>query len=379
MKKGRLFNLLALAFLFALVGLAGSFAVRAATTDLDVTMSAGSLTLASSASATLSGLTVSTTSQNPTGSIANVSVTDERGSGEGWSVTMTSTHFTTRATHKTLVDIDADGITGFTGTYDGLDGILDPNGTFIVEVTTGGAVGTAVFEWTDPAGNVTSTVGMTATNLLSNGITVDWDDVATYDVGDKFSAGVDVFPYTGLTVTPGATTAASGSLTGITDGTSGALTGSAATSDAKTVVTADVNTGFGDYDQAEALSLAAHANSLAGSFGESLFEGLLERKSMTAKSPYDARWQRFRKGKLSREPLCAYCLELGHTTAATEVHHVVPIRERPDLRLSDANTIGLCKACHDGPAQAEEKTGIKRGCLNNGMPRDSNHKWSEEQ
>lgn len=100
---------------------------------------------------------------------------------------------------------------------------------------------------------------------------------------------------------------------------------------------------------------------------------------MTAKSPYDARWQRFRKGKLMRNPLCAYCLELGHTTAATDVHHVIPIRDAPELRLSDANTIALCKACHDGPAQREEKTGHKTGCLNNGMPRDGNHKWSEEQ
>jgi len=263
MRKGRLFNLLALAFLFALVGLAGSFAVRAATTNLDVTMSAGTLTLASSASATLSGLTVLTTSQAAAGSIANVSATDTRGSGAGWDVTMTSQHFTTRDTVKLLAGSNA--TVDFTGTYDGLDGVLDPVGTFKVKITTGGAVGTAVFQWTDPAGNVTSSVTTASTVVLSNGISATFA-AATYVIDDEWSALVDTFPYTGLTVTPGATTAASGSLTGITDGTSGALTGSGTTSDAKSVVTADVNTGFGDYDQAESLSLAVHENSLAGNF-----------------------------------------------------------------------------------------------------------------
>ena len=249
-----------------LLALLGGLQVLAATTNMDVALSAGTLNIASSASASLSGLTVSTSSQNATGNIANVSVTDTRGSGAGWSAVMTSQHFTTRAAHKILVDADSDAFTGFTGTYDGLDGVIDPVGTFKVEVTTGGAITVAVFKWTDPAGNETTGVTTAATNVLSNGITVDWDDSATYDVGDIYSAAVDVFPYTGLTVTPQATVAASGSLSGITDGSSGALTGSSVTSDSKTLVTADVNAGFGDYDQQENLSLSAHANSLAGTY-----------------------------------------------------------------------------------------------------------------
>lgn len=243
-----------------------AYKAGAATTNMDLTMSAGALSITSSGAATLTGKTVSASAQTSTGSIANVSVTDERGSGAGWSVVMNSQHFTTRAAHKTIVDTDSDGITGLTGTYDGLDGVLDPNGTFIVEITTGGAVGTAVFKWTDPAGNATTGVTTASTNLLSNGITVDWNDAATYDVGDKFSAAVDVFPYTGLTVTPGSVIANSGSLTGVTAGSAGALTGSSATSDSKALMTAAINTGFGDYDQAPSLSLGVHANSLSGSF-----------------------------------------------------------------------------------------------------------------
>lgn len=238
----------------------------AATTNMDLAMSAGALSITSSGTATLAGKTVSTAVQTSTGSITSVNIADERGSGAGWSAVVASQHFTTKATHRALVDTDSDGITGFTGAYDGLDGVIDPNGTFIVEVTTGGAVGTAVFKWTDPAGNLTSGVTTAVTNALSNGITVDWTDAATYDVGDKFSAAVDVFPYTGLTVTPGTITAVSGSLTGVTAGSAGVLTGSSVTSDSKTLMTAAVNAGFGNYTQAPSLSLNIHANSLSGSF-----------------------------------------------------------------------------------------------------------------
>lgn len=246
-----------------LFGGIGSYRALAATTNMDVTMTAGSLSLTSSGTATLSGLTVSTSSQTSTGSIANVSATDARGSGAGWSAVMTSQHFTTRDTVKLLAG--SNSTVDFTGTYDGLDGVLDPVGTFKVKITTGGAVGTAVFQWTDPTGTVTTSVTTAASVVLSNGISATFA-VATYVVDDEWSALVDTFPYTGLTVTPGTITAASGSLTGVTAGSAAALTGSGATSDAKTLMTAAVNSGFGDYDQAPSLSLSVHANSIDGSY-----------------------------------------------------------------------------------------------------------------
>lgn len=223
----------------------------------------GVLEITSPVSATLAGKTVSITAQTSTGTIAGVEVSDT--GTAGWTATMTSTHFTTRAAHKTLVDVDSDDITGFTGTYDGLDGVLDPNGTFIVEITTGGAVGTAVFKWTDPAGNETAGVTTASTNTLSNGITVDWTDAATYDVGDKFSCGVDVFPYTGLYVTPSDITIVSGD-TGVSKGIAGYLTGTGATSDAKTIMTGAAGNSTGTYQQDEGLELSIHANSLSGDF-----------------------------------------------------------------------------------------------------------------
>jgi len=236
----------------------------AATTNVDVTLSAGSLTLTSSGTATLSGLTVSTSAATSTGSIANVSVTDERGSGAGWSAVMTSQHFT--ATSSVTLLSGSNSTVTFTGRYDGLDGVLDPNGTFIVEIVeTGGAVGTAVFQFTDPAGNVGATSTTASSIALSNGITARFA-TATYSVGDKWSIGVDVFPYTGFQVTPGSITAASGSTTGVTAGSAEFFAGSSATSDAKTLMTATVNNGMGDYDQAPSLSLGVHENSLIGTF-----------------------------------------------------------------------------------------------------------------
>lgn len=259
-------EIIALVVIASLIVFLSGLAMReaqAATTNMDVTVSTGSLSLTSSASATLSGATVSTSAATSTGSIANVSVTDTRGSGAGWSATMTSQHFT--ATSSVTLLSGSNSTVTFTGRYDGLDGVLDPNGTFIVEITTGGAAGVAVFKWTDPAGNETTSVTTGANIALSNGITAQFD-TATYVIGDKWSIGVDVFPYTGFQVTPGTITAASGSTTGVTAGSAEFLAGSGATSDAKTLMTATINNGMGDYDQAPSLSLGVHENSLIGTF-----------------------------------------------------------------------------------------------------------------
>ncbi|MBU3964996.1 hypothetical protein KKA96_01315 [Patescibacteria group bacterium] len=227
------------------------------------------LVITAPASATLTGKTVSITVQTSTGVIGDsnnanligVKVSDD--GTAGWSAVMASTHFTTRATQKTLAG--ANNTVTFTGTYDGLDGVLDPNGTFRVKITTGGAVGTAVFSWWDPAANLTSNVTTAASVVLSNGITVNFA-AATYAVDDEWSAGVDVFPYTGLTVTPSGIYAESGSLTGVSAGSSEILSGTGATSNAKTIMTATAGNGTGIYWQDEDLSLSVHANSLSGNF-----------------------------------------------------------------------------------------------------------------
>lgn len=94
--------------------------------------------------------------------------------------------------------------------------------------------------------------------------------------------------------------------------------------------------------------------------------------------PYDYAWQQFRASKLKREPLCAWCADRGLTVAATTVHHIIRIRDDPSLRLSDSNTVSLCKPCHDGPAQREEKRGDRPGYTSDGHPVDRGHPWNQK-
>ena len=61
---------------------------------------------------------------------------------------------------------------------------------------------------------------------------------------------------------------------------------------------------------------------------------------------YDATWMRFRVAYLSDHPYCQDCEARGELRIATEVHHVQRLAERPDLRLDEANMLGLCRGCH---------------------------------
>ncbi|MFA4817527.1 MAG: hypothetical protein WC608_02235 [Parcubacteria group bacterium] len=268
--------------IFGLIGLFGNLGIqvaKAVTTALDVTMTGGSLSISNTTATTASytGKTISTAEQTATATIGDatntnttgIEVTDARGTGAGWSNVMTVTHLTTRATQKTLAG--SNNTVTFTGTYDGLDGVLDPNGTFKVTIVTGGAVGTATFDWWDPAGTKVGTAVTTAASVvLSNGITVNFA-AATYVTANSWSAGVDVFPYLysttkGLTATPSAIFANSGVTTGVTAGSAELMAGTGATSNAKTVMTASVNNGSGDYFIDIGLSQTIHPNSLSGSF-----------------------------------------------------------------------------------------------------------------
>ena len=175
---------------------------------------------------------------------------------------MTFSHFYYLAPYRLLAG--SNNTVTFGGTYDGTYGIIDPPGRYIVEITGGGAVGTAVFKWTDPLGSVTESVTTTSTVVLDKGVSVNFGPT-TYVAGDKWSVAVDVFPYTGLTVTPSTVTVVSGE-TGVTAGSSETITGSGATSDSKTLMVGDSNNSSGTYQLDEGLELNIHANSLSGDF-----------------------------------------------------------------------------------------------------------------
>lgn len=85
--------------------------------------------------------------------------------------------------------------------------------------------------------------------------------------------------------------------------------------------------------------------------------------------PYsEPRWQRLRELQLSAEPLCRFCSQAGRTTLATDVDHVVPVRQAPDRAFDQTNLQSLCRRCHSGAKQGEERTGEVRGCDVNGVP-----------
>lgn len=68
------------------------------------------------------------------------------------------------------------------------------------------------------------------------------------------------------------------------------------------------------------------------------------RRGTAASRGYGGRWQRLRAMYLRAHPLCVQCAREGRTTAATDVHHLVPKR---DGGLDEASNLeALCHSCH---------------------------------
>lgn len=67
---------------------------------------------------------------------------------------------------------------------------------------------------------------------------------------------------------------------------------------------------------------------------------------------HTTKWLRLRRDKLSGQPLCERCDELGRLTAATEVHHIIPVEngltksEKERLMFDSTNLKALCHDCH---------------------------------
>ena len=64
---------------------------------------------------------------------------------------------------------------------------------------------------------------------------------------------------------------------------------------------------------------------------------------------YDsAKWKRLRQVVMRRDGyLCQECKRYGKRKPGTEVHHVNPVKEHPELALDSWNLILLCSACHN--------------------------------
>lgn len=59
-------------------------------------------------------------------------------------------------------------------------------------------------------------------------------------------------------------------------------------------------------------------------------------------------WARKRSYIMKRDHNeCQYCKAKGSHRRARCVHHIVEIKDRPDLALDNDNLIALCHQCHD--------------------------------
>ncbi len=62
------------------------------------------------------------------------------------------------------------------------------------------------------------------------------------------------------------------------------------------------------------------------------------------RSRYQGSWKKIRNTYIHAHPLCEECLKQDRTTAATEVHHIVPLGHGGTNDW--VNLMALCKPCH---------------------------------
>lgn len=83
------------------------------------------------------------------------------------------------------------------------------------------------------------------------------------------------------------------------------------------------------------------------------------------------KWVKLRALKLKNNPFCERCMDEGRVSAASEVHHVVPVenalslRDKESLMFDYHNLRALCHKCHvnthtemgrSGKAQVRQRT-----------------------
>lgn len=69
---------------------------------------------------------------------------------------------------------------------------------------------------------------------------------------------------------------------------------------------------------------------------------------------YDAKWEKFRKRFLRENPLCEDCLKERTLTPATDVHHIIKLRDAPERKFDKNNLMALCHKCHSARTKRGE-------------------------
>lgn len=101
-----------------------------------------------------------------------------------------------------------------------------------------------------------------------------------------------------------------------------------------------------------------------------------------AKWPYcTTRWKKLRDAILQETPLCVLCGHLGRVVPATDVDHILPVKNGGEP-FDRANLQPLCHSCHSRKTATEDGAFGNYGeckpigCDVSGWPTDPRHPWN---
>lgn len=230
---------------------------NAAQTHVRQDVTGGNLTISQTGDEYMATVSASVNHQDTTGDLGTVTVTDNRGSGAGWSATAQSTNFykynnpTTTSGAKSLT-------LGNSTPYS-----TSSAGIYTITIDTGGNPGTATFDVTGAETvNDAATTGGTDIAVGTRGLRVNFPDTG-YATGNQWTIRVDTIDVTRFSVTPGSVTTISGASTNVSGGS---LNFFDSTIENVTLITAPANYGMGSYSVAPALGLGIPGNSYASEY-----------------------------------------------------------------------------------------------------------------
>lgn len=260
------------------------FATQAVFADSELvtgSVTAGStLTVTAPAGDTaLSGVTASVSATGAaTGSIANFTVDDGRGSGAGWTVSSTATNLGVVAASVKSRLATGSGTFTVAGVYDGLNPQAAFSGTgtktsgeFRIVATTV-SVGLPTAVTVTKADTSTANPTITANAITFNGLTVTFS--GTWAANDDLRLNVDHFPYTSFTASPSQASIVvvegNGSTNGITAQSAAVYAGAGATSSSRNDFIAALNSGMGKYTMTLGLNQVVHKYPMAGTYNSTI-------------------------------------------------------------------------------------------------------------
>ncbi len=83
-------------------------------------------------------------------------------------------------------------------------------------------------------------------------------------------------------------------------------------------------------------------------------------------------WRAIRRIVLTEQPYCIECLKEGIHTVATEVDHIIDIKDAPTRCLDITNMQSMCKSCH---ARKTYKTSMEGAYSRQTTYETVNKKW----